>query len=234
MTIRVAGVDGCRGRWAVVTWNRGQDHDRGPGHLTGELVDDLADLVAATRRGEMAAVAVDMPIGLFDSGPRPCDRAARRFLGPRRSTVFPAPARVTLTAADYDEACRLSRARTGRALSRQTFNLLGPIRALDRLLSPSDGDRIVEAHPECAFARLAGEPLPPKRTAEGRRRRRQLVEQVLGTEPVGRLVDEAPVPMIDLLDATVLAVTAARVVDGSAIRLGGEVDPTGKRAQIVY
>lgn len=230
--VTVAGVDGCRGAWAVATAVfEGADRAE-PTTLAIELVDDLAPLIAEVRTGAVAAMAIDMPIGLLEDRPRPCDIEARKVLGPRRSTVFPAPVRATLAAVDYDDACRLSRAASGKALSKQTYNLLAAIRRLDELVEPDDAETIVEAHPECAFARLAGAPLDSKHEAAGRAERHRLLATALG-DPFAAL-DRGEVPPIDLLDATVLTITARHVVAGTAIRLGGDVDTTGRRAQVVY
>ncbi|MEM9135559.1 MAG: DUF429 domain-containing protein [Actinomycetota bacterium] len=221
-------MDGCRGGWVTVVATA-------DGGLRAEHVDDLAPLVARVRNGEVAAMAVDMPIGLLADRPRPADREARALLGARRSSVFPAPVRAVLGAADYDEACSRSRAACGKAVSKQTFNLLGAIAHLDDLLVPADGERIVEAHPELAFARLdEGRPAPPKRTGEGRNHRLGLLTTALGP-PLAELVATAAVPTEDLLDAAALVVTARHVVAGTAHRLGGgELDETGKPVQVVY
>lgn len=225
----VAGIDGCRGRWAVVMAN-------GDRPITVELVDDIGPLVGLVRSGDVAAAAIDMPIGLLNSGPRPCDVAARSLLGHRHSTVFPAPARTTLAASDYANACDLSRAATGKALSKQTFNILAPIRQLDELLRPADADRIVEAHPELAFARLAGGPLPSKHKPEGRTARASVLRDAIGQSFDALIAQaaEVSVPSADLFDATALTITARHVAAGTEHRVGGEVDPTGKRAQVVY
>jgi predicted RNase H-like nuclease len=236
----VVGVDGCPGGWAVVEWST-----QG---VSAQRVEDLAPLLARLRAGQVAAVAIDMPVGLLDHHPRACDVEARRLLGPRRSSIFPTPIRATLDAVDYDDACNRSRAAIGKALSKQAYNLLPKIAELDRLVQPADQDRLVEAHPECAFARLAGEPLAhPKRTAEGQALRIALLAE--HHRALGQLIDEYRnirnravssrrdphhVPLLDLIDATVLAVTACRVADGSEIRLGTDVDRRGLQARIVY
>ena len=50
-------------------------------------------------------IAVDMPIGLAERGPRACDIAARRVLPRgRKSSVFPPPRRAMLGCADWAEA----------------------------------------------------------------------------------------------------------------------------------
>ncbi len=223
----VVGMDGCRGRWMTVR----ADPDR---TLSARLVDDPAPLVTEARAGAVAVIAIDMPIGLLTDRPRPADRAARVLLGPRRSTVFPAPVRAVLDAADYADACERSRRASGRALSRQSFNLVPAIARLDQVLGPDD-ERVVEAHPELALARLnGGHPLDPKRTAVGRRRRLDLLTGALGPG-LAPLVADPGLPTEDLLDAAALVVTALHVVGGSEHRLGGGVvDPTGKRVQVVY
>ncbi|MEM7271884.1 MAG: DUF429 domain-containing protein [Actinomycetota bacterium] len=228
----VVGIDGCRDGWVIVTATA-----TAGGYLAA-VVDDLGPTVAALRAGELAAVAIDMPIGLLDHQPRACDVAARRLLGPRRSSVFPAPVRDVLDAEDYDEACRRSRAVSGKALSKQAFNLVPKIAAVDRLVVPSDQDRLVEAHPECAFARLGGGPCRfPKRTPEGRAER---IDLLAGADrAMAALVtdDRGGLPLLDLIDAAVLTVTAGRVAAGVERRLGPaagtERDRRGLRAEIV-
>jgi predicted RNase H-like nuclease len=235
--IVVAGVDGCRGRWLVVRRVVGRGPDAGT-EPSAELVDDLAPLIDELRRGRLAALAVDMPIGPLDDHPRTCDVEARRLLGPRRSSVFPTPVRAVLDAvvdhgADYDEARRVSRAAVGVAPSVQAFNLVPAIGHLDRLVQVGDQDRLVEAHPELAFARLNDEPLPhPKRTAEGRALRRRLL--VAADPAFGPLIASSRLPAIDLLDAAVLTITAARVVAGDERRLGDQRDRAGRRAEVVW
>lgn len=240
MTGAAVGVDGCLGGWVTVEWSAAG--------LQAARVEDLAPLIERLRTGDVAAVAIDMPIGLLDHQPRAADVEARKLLGPRRSSIFPTPVRVTLDAESYDEACRLSRQTSGKALSKQAFNLLPKIAELDKLVTPDDQDRLVEAHPECAFVRLAEAPLlHAKRTDEGKAQR---IDLLTAHHPdLGELIrnnsnnnsktnadstTSERLPMLDLIDAAVLAVTARRVIEGSEVRLGTEVDRTGLRAQIVY
>lgn len=223
----VIGVDGCRRGWVAV--ERAAD-----GRYSAALVERLDDLFSRLRAGELAAMAVDMPIGLLDDQPRDCDVAARRILGPRRASVFPAPVRAVLEADDYEDACAISRRASGKALSKQAFNLVPKIAELDRLVEPADQDRLVEAHPECSFARLAGSPpAHPKRTGPGRTERRRLLA---GHDPgLERLMESAAgLPVLDLIDAAALVVTAGHVAAGTEQRLGEQVDRRGLRAQVVY
>lgn len=226
----VAGIDGCPGGWAVATLRAGV--------VTVERATSLDRTVARIRAGEVAAAAIDMPIGLLNDRSRTSDHEARRFLGVRRSSVFATPVRATLQATDYVDACARSRAASGKALSKQAFHLLPKIAELDRLIEPGDQDRIVEAHPECAFARLAGLPLQhPKATQDGRTQRTDLLAAALpefSSSRLDELIAAKTVPLTDLLDALVLVLTARHVVAGTEHRLGGDVDSTGLRAEIVY
>ena len=242
----MAGVDGCRGGWAVVVATvapadaDGSVECRHPRlvHSVVALLPDLVDLVESYRSGSVAAIAIDMPIGLLDHHPRAADTAARQLIGPRRSSVFPSPIRATLDAESYEEACTRSRAAVGVALSKQAWHLMPRIRELDRLITAADQAGVAEAHPEAAFARLnddQGCP-DPKTTAPGQAHRRALLERCFDHESLAALVAAGPaagVPAIDLVDAAANAVTAGRLAAGSARRLGGELDSSGRRAEIV-
>lgn len=198
------------------------------------MLDRIDPLLAELRAGVVEVIAIDCPIGLLNTHPRPADVAARARLGPRRSSVFPTPIRATLGATDYDDACARSRAVCGKALSRQAFNLLDRIRVLDELIEPTDQDRLVEAHPELAFARLAGAPLDHnKYRAEGAAERRRLAAEVVGSSDLDRVLHQHHGPDPDVLDAISLLSVAARVLEGREERLGTTVDSTGKRAEIV-
>lgn len=226
----VAGVDGCRGGWVIALLDGGAEAPGGPSFT---VTRSLGPLVADVATGRVAAAAVDMPIGLPDAGVRACDVAARARLGGRRSAVFPAPSRAVLGARDHAEAIVRERAASGRGLSLQAFRLVPKVAELDGLVTPELQDRLVEAHPELAFARLGGAPAAhPKRTPAGRAERRALLARVgLAPDPDVRLPGAA---FDDVLDAAVLTLTAARVRDGAAEHLGdGGRDTRGLRMEIV-
>jgi predicted RNase H-like nuclease len=226
----VAGIDGCRGGWLVAMLPAD-----GPGHGADVRVHpDLGEVAEALRSGRIAAAAIDIPIGLPAKCARACDLEARRLLGPRRSSMFPAPVRAVLGTTSYADACAVSRAVSGKALSKQLYNIVGKIRAVDRLESPRLQQRLFEACPELSFALMDdGRPMRhPKRSAEGRAERVALLEQESGLGPV----DSAPpagAARDDVLDALALVWTARRYVDGSCLRLGGQLDETGLRMEVV-
>jgi predicted RNase H-like nuclease len=218
----VAGVDGCRRGWVAAV-----GRVDGRGTPTVSVVPWFGELVTSVERGDLVAVAVDIPIGLPERGPRSCDVEARRRLGPRRSSVFPAPVRAVLGCATWEEANTRSRAVDGRGLAHQVFNLLAKIGEVDGLLSPSRQARVVEAHPELCFASIARGPLlHSKRTLAGRAARVALVRVEPGPLP-GAAAD-------DVLDAHAALWTARRVAAGDEERLGGgERDRRGLRMEIV-
>lgn len=227
------GIDGCPGgRWVAAV----ASEDRtATVHLRVEVVADLAGLISELREGHVAAIAIDMPIGLLDVHPRPADVAARALLGTRRASVFPTPLRATLGSSTYLEACERSRKVCGKALSKQAYNLLDRIHLLDQLVAPSDQDRLVESHPELAFLRLNGRPLEySKHTREGLDLRVELLCTELPSSGVRIVLEGRAAPRADLLDALALVTTARRIARGLEARLGSVIDPTGKRAEVAY
>ncbi len=227
--ILVAGLDGCRSGWVMTSVPL---RTTGPPRL--ELVDDLRDVVARLEAGSLAAAAIDIPIGLAPGTPRRCDVEARRLLGPRRSSVFPAPARSVLGAASYEEACARSALACGKKISRQLFNILPKIQQVDALVTPQRQARLFEMCPELSFAVLAGAPMHAnKRTAAGRAERATALEAVFGdvTALVGRPGPGAAPD--DVFDALIGAWTARRYATQAHVQLGGELDATGLRMEVI-
>jgi predicted RNase H-like nuclease len=206
------------------------------GSLTVRVLPGLDDVVAALESSELAAAAIDIPIGLAAAEPRRCDQEARRLLGPRRSSVFPAPVRAVLAAQSYVEACAISREMCGQGLSKQLYNIVGKIREVDAVQSPRLQRQLFEASPELSFAIMAsGGPMRhTTRTLAGRAERVAVLRDAFGPD-VTPLVDHPPTGAArdDVLDAIALAWTARRFVAGSFLRLGGEVDETGLRMEVI-
>jgi len=71
----LAGVDGCHRGWFRIA------REPASAELVFQLIEDTAQLVATPPVPQV--VALDIPIGLPDKGPRECDGLARRRLGPR-------------------------------------------------------------------------------------------------------------------------------------------------------
>jgi predicted RNase H-like nuclease len=162
---------------------------------------------------DVEVVAVDIPIGMPESAPRPTDIAARRFVGARRSSVFPTPARVVLEAPTYADARRVAVELTGKSVSAHPYALRHRILEVDE--HARRDERVIEVHPEVSFSELARRPLLSKHSTDGLAERRALLEEAGIEVP-------ASVPRIaepDLLDATVVAWSARRYAAGEALPL---------------
>ena len=208
-----AGIDGCRAGWIVAGWD-------GTAWVL-ERVEALADVVPLMR--QRATVCIDMPIGLSVTGVRQCDAAARRLLGPRRSSVFPAPPRMALVDRPYAELNTASKRRFDRGLSKQAFYLLPKIRETEALLRGGlcRAQEWLETHPELCFTALNdGTPMQHnKKTDAGFRERISVLERSL-QYPIHSLVKRtqertlrSQVLRDDLVDAMVCGVVACLPTD---------------------
>ena len=220
----VLGVDGWRGRWVGALLD---------GRTVGLV--DLPDARAVLAVLGVEVVAVDMPIGLADDGPRACDVAARARLGRAGSSVFPAPVRAVLGTDDYTEARRISVAATGgTSLSAQAFQLVRSIRSLDEALGDPPAGHVVEVHPELAFRALDRAVTDPKGTARGLAQRLAALRPVMDVD-AALLAAPPRVPAVDALDACAAAWSARRVADGAAECVGdGSRDARGRPMRICW
>lgn len=220
---RIAGVDGCRRGWVAVV--------KDGGLVEARLYTSDEELLSLFE--SCAVVAIDVPIGLAEHSPRSCDHHARRFLGRRASSVFPAPLRPLLALRDWSEANRVSNRLQKRGISKQGWAIVPKVGQIDRLLQRHRQlrNRIYEVHPEVSFAHWNSGALEAKRSQAGLATRRALVRAHFGEIP--------PVPRgareDDLLDAFAALWTAERIAAGRAQTLGdAHVDLTGLPMRIVY
>lgn len=226
--LRLVGADGCKGGWIAVAAS-----SHGPLRAADAVVLPDATALFAFARGsaQRAWLAIDIPIGLPASSERgrAADRSARALLGPRRSSVFPAPIRATLAFRDdYEASAAASRRAGGKALSKQAFFLLPKIAEVDAALAAlpaNDPLSVREVHPELAFRTLTGRPMAePKRRFIGRLQRLRALEQngLAPTDGSLSLERRADVAADDILDAHALLHSAARLARGEAERLPRE------------
>ena len=226
----VLGVDGCRAGWLALRFDTER---RSIDPLQTEHWRDLP-----WRQCER--VAVDMPIGLADIGPRDCDIAARQILPKgRKSSVFAPPRRYMLSCDSWSAAHRLGLEREGSGISKQAWNITAKIRELDAELVPADQSRVVEAHPELVFHHLGGgKPLPPKRERQGQTARLDLL-RTAGLPELTPLLDLLPRNVAgpdDVIDAAACMYAALRPADGAARRVPSHppLDRRGLRMEIWY
>jgi predicted RNase H-like nuclease len=208
--VRVAGADSTPGGWCVVSYESGR--------LSLERVTAVSEIMGSVT--ELDILAIDIPIGLLDAyeiGGRACDRAARKLLGQRRGSVFPAPVRPVLSASTYEDACNRSRKSSpdGKKISKQTYAILPKVQQVDDLLQkrPELRDVIREVHPEVCFRELAGEPMWYAKSKQSGREERERVlrssfpnfDEIMGARKEKRL------PLEDVLDAAVACWSALRL-----------------------
>jgi predicted RNase H-like nuclease len=108
----------------------------------------------------------------------------------------------------HAEATRAAVAATGVGISIQAFRLLPAIIEVDALVRA--GADLAEVHPELAFAHLAGEVLPGKRTWAGAEARRRVLDDA-GVVLPERFTGAERCAPDDVLDAAVCALTADRL-----------------------
>jgi predicted RNase H-like nuclease len=216
----VVGVDAWRRGWVGVWLEAGRT-------AVVRAEASLAALLAAD-----VTAGIDMPLGLAESGWREADLAARRLLGPRRSSVFAIPPRSVWAQQSYLAANQRCRELTGQGFSAQAWGLRA------RLLEASAyreacAHPLYEVHPELAFRAMAGAPLPfSKHTPEGRELRREL----LAGTGIGVPPPVTPVPVTDVLDAAAVAWSAWRIATGSAVTIPDrpQHDEHGREIAIRY
>ncbi len=236
MSLNYIGVDGCRNGWFLV----------GIGDDSTFEVDLVAEFCAIRRRLDSAAlILVDIPIGLPGAATteRYCDRAARKMISPRGSTVFPAPARSALYMDTYESASAENHRCLGRKLSQQSYRISGKIREVDEFLrTHRPGQRIREFHPEVAFCSLNnGSPiLKTKKSVDGYRQRMALLQKLYpqaGAVVKAARRKEARKTYLaddDILDALAGAVTASHYPGLRTLPEDPAVDDEGLPMEMVY
>jgi predicted RNase H-like nuclease len=233
------GLDGCPGGWVVASSST---------ELAvvafGLVADRELEAFLAPLAGTGAVVAIDVPIGLAECEPRACDRAARVRLGaPRQNSIFSAPCRGTLAATEYEQACAINRGLRGRAISRQSWNIMGKIALVEAVLDalPGLAEQVWEVHPEVTFAELAGTPTglrAAKKSVDGQYLRLELLAAQGLTMDLVRIRGELKTLKVkrdDIVDAAACLVTAARLARGQATFLPpgpAPHDARGRRMQI--
>jgi predicted RNase H-like nuclease len=221
----VLGVDGWRGGWI------GAQVEPGVDRVEWLLLPDGAAVLGV----DAAITAIDIPMGLQESGSRSCDVVARMTLYGAGSTVFPAPVRPVLHCRSHSEALEMLRGRGTALLSAQAFGLVKKIKDIDDVLMPAMQDRVVEVHPELSFRQLAGVArMPRKKTAAGVGARLDALRPWLPSIDLALTRVPEPVPIDDALDALACAWTAQQMHAGRFERLGdGDRDLRGLLMQII-
>lgn len=146
-----------------------------PSRAEVKVFESFADLVSGLQPDSI--IAVDMPIGLPERairGGREPDWEARKFLGPRRASVFPVPSRQAVygLAQGYAQVCTTARETSDppRAPSKQAFSIFRRIQQIDGTLrqDPAPVRRVFEVHPQVSFTLMNRAPIPEPKKVKGR------------------------------------------------------------------
>lgn len=229
--MRALGVDAAgRAGWVGVVID---DDGFEAAHLEARLGDLLR---TAERRGPLDAVGVDIPVGLVAGRVRAADLAMRRYVGPRRASVFAAPHPDVVHIDDHAEVNRVLAGRGLPRISVQAFHLFPRIRETAALVAA--GRDLVETFPEASFTAMGGGPvLAAKKTWNGQAHRRRMLAEA--SPPIvvpDELGAAGQVPVDDVLDAAACAWSALRRSHGTAAAVGdpAEVDARTGRPIAVW
>ncbi|MEX0762467.1 MAG: DUF429 domain-containing protein [Dehalococcoidia bacterium] len=220
---RLAGMDGCRGGWVVAS------SDAAFFNLQVTVVHRLGDIDDALP-SRPDVIAVDIPIGLVDTGRRTADLEARRLLSPHRiSSVFPAPLRPVIdhmtesglvAYSDHAAVSEWSRGQAGAGISIQAWGIYPKVMEVDVYMRATRDSRVHEVHPEVCFSAMTENvPMPhPKRTAQGQADRAGLLSEHLGLD-LSAIARPRGANSDDLYDALAALWTARRIADRTAKRV---------------
>ena len=196
------------------------------------LLGPCLDAADAGTLSDGPIVGIDMPLGLLEAGWREPDRAARRLLGPRRSSVFAIPPRAVWAEASYAAANQRCRELTGQGFSVQAWGLRPKLLEANTYRETC-GHPLYEVHPELAFGAMAGAPLAAsKHAGPGRDLRRALLARAGIALPAG-----IPATLEgDVLDAAAVAWSARRIAAGLAVTIPAspQHDRHGREIAIRY
>lgn len=231
------GIDGCKAGWFYI----GLD---GNGGWKSGVVDTIFELSDYITTSELTLI--DIPIGLREQEKceRLCDKAARKVLGKRRSSVFPAPSRPAINCATYEEGSRVNSQCTERKLSKQSWAISTKIKEVDEFLREADTNvrkKVREIHPEVCFWALNNctEMAHSKKKLAGFNERLVILSKWCGLtgEVVNGALKKYPrkkVAKDDIVDGLVGAVTATFSGRLRTLPEEPEVDATGLSMEIVY
>ena len=229
----LVGVDGCHAGWITA------EATQGSVQVVSRRINMLADLFS--RKSKPKIIAIDIPIGLPEAGAREADLEARRLLGSRRNSVFPAPIRPVLLSSSQKEASKIRRQVEKKGVSIQTFTIISKIREVDQMLRENRNRRAIvrEVHPEVSFFYMnGGVPMRfPKKNTLGREERISLLRTWCGNS-----IDESLMTTThlqcksdDIIDAFAALWTAQRIYhrESVSLPLHPSLDRYGRRMEII-
>lgn len=229
------GVDGCKLGWFYVAL------DDESGWSIG-VVKEINELLPQIRLSKVTLI--DIPIGLreCDKNERLCDLSARKVLGKRRSSVFPAPCRSAIYCTAYEQASHTNYLNTGRKLSKQSWAIANKIKEVDIFLRENSHiNNVREIHPEVCFWALnnKNEMAHSKKKKEGFEQRVKVLSGYCSqyNDIIAKSLNSylrKEVAKDDILDAMVGAVIARNNKNLETLPIKPEVDVEGIKMEVVY
>lgn len=226
----IVGIDGCKGAWISVSLETDSRQ------LVWSKRCLLSDLLEQTPTAEI--VGIDIPIGLPEKGPRACDLKARRLLGKRGSSLFPAPILAVLEANNYREACDIRFAIEGKRMSQQAWAIVPKVREVHLLLQQKTGYKSVlhEVHPEVSFYYMGNE----KPNSHSKKKRPGINERIeklsrffeISSGYITTIRREHGTSEDDILDALAALWSAERILQDKNTTLGEDGDAEGARIYV--
>lgn len=183
------GVDGTNQGWVVAEYR-----DRSWEISFEQSLEDTED----------ETLLIDIPIGLPKNKVRECDSKARKLLSPQRHcSVFNCPTREAVYAETYDQACNINEAKTGKKISKQSWNITPKIREADK--QAQKGKNLKEGHPEVFFKTLNKNSVKNSKNSKQGLKDRKKVLKKYGDISALDGFDADNVTEDDIVDAMVLA-----------------------------
>lgn len=233
--MKYIGIDGCKDGWFYICLDDNQLYNFG-------ILDTIRDLSQISNKSDI--VLIDIPIGLRekDKQERSCDKAARKLLQKKGSSVFPAPSRLSLDTKDYQTASKLNLKYTGRKLSKQSYSIIPKIKDVDDYIQTLNRNfRIREFHPELCFLALNNfiPLLYSKKKKEGQIERAKILLKFLNStsdiiKKASKQFLRKQVAIDDIIDALIGAVTATFKDRIISVPQKPEIDNKNLKMEIVY
>ena len=225
----VFGIDGCKAGWILAE----EIHKN---ELNVTLFKSLSQLEILTKNE--ATVGIDIPLQIHDKGFRKADSEARALLKSRASSIFSAPAKKTLLAKTYKDACEVNFSVCGKKISKQTWFLFKKIKEARSLFCKKENYlKLYEVHPELSFMAMNNMKVLEygKKTIEGFNFRYRLLKQVFPLfdfREIRAKFKKKDVADDDILDAVAVLWSTQKIIDKIASYV--PKDPETPLSKIYY
>ncbi len=204
------GIDVCNGKWVVVyISNKGFDVKK-----YGTIDEICRDYPNCN------TYIIDIPIGLPESNKdiRP-DSLVKKLLGRKGSSIFDAPCRQAIYAANKGEAREQNIKVMGKSLSEQSIGIAKAIKQVDEFLknNPEWNNKLIESHPEFCFMKF-NKDIPiyeNKKTIDGQKQRLDILRQYYphSDAVIEKFLSDVPYrkKTDDVIDALCLAIMGKEI-----------------------